>query len=199
MTYKYYRSMPPISRDNGAIDRGEPTPAWLSEFTNNLEKEAVKSKQEDYSLYDQINSILGNKSKYSTVQEAVEDMKKRTGLSLYLDQLKATAQAQTSLFEQIPELRTFIDNYVKARPGTSIDAVIHDLLKIKSIQNKLPKSDDVPDEIKRYINDQIASARDSSPASHSGENLQLGKVDLSVDDDLTNENNPFRGCEPTRK
>src|ERR1700743_1705809 len=165
MTHKYYgRSLSNISRDTSSTDSGDREPSWFSDYVKNLEKEAVKSKKEDYALFDQINSILGNKSKYSSVEEAVLDMQRRTGLLGLLNQ-KKQAQAlneskhqDSEFFSKIPELKIFIDNYVEDRPGTAVDAVIHDLLKIKSIKEKLPDGDDVPEEIKRYINDKISES-----------------------------------------
>lgn len=204
MTNKYYgRSLSNISRDTSSTDSGDREPSWFKDYVKNLEKEAVKSKKEDYALFDQINNILGNKSKYSSVEEAVLDMQRRTGLLGLLNQ-KKQAQALTEskhqgseVFKDIPELKTFIDNYVEDRPGTSVDAVIHDLLKIKSIKEKLPEGDDVPEEIKRYINDKIAEINMSRP--HSGEeDLELGKLDLDVDDNLTSDNDPFAGCTPVK-
>ena len=56
----------------------------INELKNNLEKDAVQSREKDQSLYDQINNIINNKSKYPSVQAAVEDMKERSGLTAYL-------------------------------------------------------------------------------------------------------------------
>lgn len=192
-----------ISRDTSAIDTGDREPSWFADYVANLEKQSVKSKKDDYSLLDQINSILGNKSKYSTTEEAILDMQKRTGL---LDILNNKKQAQvaiekkyekSNLLNSIPTLKTFIDNYVEDRPGTSVDAVIHDLLRIQSIKDKLPEGDDVPEEIKHYINDKILESNINHPTS-SSEDLQLGKLDLSTDDNTSEDNNPFLGCTPAR-
>lgn len=202
---KYYgRSTSIISRDNNATDRGDREPSWFSEFTKNLEKEAVKSKKDDYALFDQINSILGNKSKYSSVEEAVLDMQRRTGL---LDLLKQKKQAQvgshkryeeSKSLKEIPSLKTYIDNYIEDRPGTSVEAVVHDLLKIKSIKEKLPDGDDVPADVRHYINDMILESNLAHPAS-GDEDLELGKVDLSTDDNTATDNDPFGGCDPVNQ
>lgn len=204
MSQKYSgRASSIISRDTSSIDTGERAPSWFGDYVKNLEKEAVKSKKNDYSLYDQINSILGNKSKYSSVEEAVLDMQRRTGLLDFLNQKKQAnietqkKHANLEVLTQIPALKTFIDNYIEDRPGTSVDAVVHDLLKIRSIKEKLPEGDDVSDDIRRYINDKITEINMLRP--HSGEDdLELGKLDLSTDDNVSSDNDPFSGCEPAK-
>lgn len=203
-TKNHGRASSLISRDTGSIETNSREPSWFGDFVNNMEKSAVKSKRDDSSLFDQINSILGNKSKYSSVEEAVLDMQRRTGL---FDLLKHKKEAQlitekkhedSKLLTTIPALKTFIDNYVEDRPGTSVDAVVHDLLKIKSIKEKLPEGDDVPDEIRRYINDKISEiSMHRSPTG--GNDLQLGKLDLSTDDNVSSDNDPFAGCTPVAK
>lgn len=202
MPHKYCgRAGSHISRDTSSTDNGSREPSWFGEFVNNLEKAGVKSKREDHSLFDQINGILGNKSKFSNVEEAVMDMQRRTGL---LDLLTQKKQAQlltdkkhenSKLLSDIPTLKTFIDNYVEDRPGTSVDAVVHDLLKIKSIKEKLPEGDDVPDEVRRYINDKITEINMQRPPSGE-DDLDLGKLDLSTDENTASDNDPFGGCEP---
>lgn len=194
---KYY-----ISRDVGAYDAGDREPSWFQDYVKNLEKEAVKSKREDYSLFDQINSILGNKSKYSNVEEAVLDMQRRTGLFDLLKQ-KKEAQAVISkkyenskIFQEIPNMKIFIDNYIEGRPGTSVDAVVHDLLRDPTIKEKLPSGDDVPVEVRHYINDKLLESKIMHPESGE-ENLELGKVDLSTDDN-SSDNDPFASCMPAK-
>src|SRR5271166_2031273 len=112
MSPKYYGRAPSsISRDTSSTDSGDREPSWFSDYVSNLEKAGVKSKKDDYSLFDQINNILGNKSKYSSVEEAVLDMQRRTGLLELIKQTKS-AQAQDTL-KNIPQLKIFVDNYVK--------------------------------------------------------------------------------------
>jgi len=183
MSNKYFtRNSSIISRDESSFDRGDKTPSWFNEYAAILEKDSAKSKKQDYSLFDQINSILGNKSKYSTVAEAVEDLQKRTGLYDILQKKQASdlKHGNIQLFKEIPVLKTYIDNYIDDRPGTSVEAVIHDLLKIKTIKDKLPQSDDVPIEVKQYISYKIGEVGASVP-KNDNDNLELGKIDLSKD------------------
>lgn len=199
MSKKYYgRSGIMISRDTDSFETHSKEPSWFADFVSNLEKEAVKSRKDDYDMFNQINNIIGNKSKYSTVEEAVLDMQKRTGLLDFLAQKKASENNQLESFKEIPELKIFIDNYVEERPGTSVDSVVHDLLKIKSIKDKLPQGDDVPVDVKHYINDKILEAKTQMSGS-SKEDMHLGEIDLSTDDNVAMDNDPFGGCTPARK
>lgn len=200
---KYYgRSISNIYRDNSSVEPGGNEPSWFNDYVNNLEKNSAESKKDNFSAIDQINRILGNKSKYSTVEEAVLDMQKRSGLYDYLKQLKANAQvqplkAEPKLFGQIPVLKTYIDNYVKEHPGATVYSVIHDLVRVKPIKEKLPEGDDVPQEIYQYINDKLSEEATMHPTD-GNEDLQLGKVDLSVDDNIAKDNDPFGGCIPNK-
>jgi len=198
MSNKYYtRNQPTISRDLDSRERPGKYSDWFEEFANSLDKSGTKSKKDSNSMFDQINQILGNKSKFSNVQEAVLDMQKRTGL---YDLLNKKAQEQEhnvvpEIFNDVPDMKIFIDNYVEDRPGTSIDAVVHALLKIRSIKAKLPASDDVPEDVRHYINNQIASVEFLRPDNNM--NMDLGKVDLSNDDATSaRDNDPFAGCMP---
>jgi hypothetical protein len=195
MFNKYYgRSISNVSRDNTSVETSSKDPSWFNDFVSNLEKSSVQSKKE-LSTFEQINQIIGNKSKYSTVEEAVLDMQKRTGLYEYLRTKSANDIEMPELFNTIPELKTYIDNFVKDRPGVSVDAVVHDILRYPPIKEKLPNSDDVPSNIKEYINKQILESKKSH--LHQGEDLNIGKMDLSTDENTAKDNDPFGGCTPS--
>jgi hypothetical protein len=201
MTTKYNtRFMPHISRDNGSFDRGEKEPSWFGDFVANIEqieKNSVKSKRDDLSTFDEINRILGNKSKYSSVEEAVLDMQKRSGLYDYIKQAQIAAIQDPDIFTQIPVLKSYIDNYIADRPGATVFSVIHDLMKIKPIKDKLPEGDDVPKEVYDYISKKIGDAAVNKPVNDA-EDMNLGKLDNNIDDNTTKDNDPFSGCNPNR-
>src|SRR5271157_6012027 len=64
---------------------------WLKQFENSLQKNSVQSR-DSANLFDQINSIMNTKSKYPSVQAAVDDMMHRSGLSDYLDNVKESQE-----------------------------------------------------------------------------------------------------------
>lgn len=81
MSNRYSRHQSIINREADVhIDEDH----WLKQFQKNLEKSAVQSRRVDQSLFDQINGIMNNKSKYTSVSAAVEDMMQRSGLIGYL-------------------------------------------------------------------------------------------------------------------
>ena len=195
-----YRSSYIVSRDNNTFDRQHSDPDWANDFFVNLEKASVHSKQKDVSLFDQISQIIGGKSKYSNVEEAVLDMQKRTGL---YDYLKKSAQGliekqhnEPAIFQEIPEVKTFIDNYIDARPGSAIEAVVSAILRIDLLKKKLSDKD-INDDVRRYINDKITESK-TQHNDHNQINMNLGKVDLSDGGDGS-DTNPFAGCEPNVK
>jgi hypothetical protein len=207
MTNKYYsRNQPIVSRDEDSREREVRRPDWFNQFAADLEKSSAQPKDKANpranidSTFDKINQILGNKSKYSSVQEAVLDMQKRTGL---LDMLNKKAQFTEEMqnikvpgiFAKIPDMKVFIDNFVESRPGVAVDAVVQSMLKIRSIRAKLPNTDDVDQDVKRYISEKIAEAQMLHPKSELGSHI--GKTDLSVDDaSAAKDNDPFSSCMP---
>ena len=168
-------------------------PSWYKDFIDNLKKQSVHSEQ---SIHEQICSIMGvSKSKFSNVEEVVKDMQERTGLKAYLDHKQAVAMIQEpEIFKEIPEMKVFIENFIDERPGTTMESVIHDLLAIDSIHDKLPTSD-VDDDVKSYISKLIGLAQ----SKHSDSNhvdMNLGKVDQSAPE---TSNDPFAICEPSAR
>lgn len=188
------RALPVISRDTSYTEEpynGE-MPAWYNEFVKNLEVQSTKSQR---SIYDQITSILGNsKSKFSSVDEVVEDLKHRTGLKAFL-QAKQANMSEPKIFSEIPQMKIFIDNFISDRPGTSIESVVHELLRIDTIRDKLPSKIDIDDDVKAYINVRIGESKERSTPDVNNVNMNLGKVEPSNDIDV---DNPFQSCEPTK-
>lgn len=81
------RSSPVISRQS---DSEYSEDHWLRQFENSLQKTSVQPRGE--SIFDQISSIMNSKSKYPSVQAAVDDMMHRSGLSDYLDNVKLSEE-----------------------------------------------------------------------------------------------------------
>lgn len=93
---------------------------WLKQFEKTLKKDAVQPINQQ-SFYDQINSILGGtKSKYSSVADAVEDMKERSGLSAYLNKIKT---AMEFAYED-----GYLDDDVDTNKIEGISAKVNDIL-----------------------------------------------------------------------
>lgn len=82
------------SRHQGVVtrqsDAGYSEDHWLREFENTLQKTSVQPRGN--SLFDQISSIMNTKSKYPSVQAAVDDMMHRSGLTAYLDNVKTSTE-----------------------------------------------------------------------------------------------------------
>lgn len=104
---------------------------WLKEFENKLQSTAVQPRGQ--SLYDQISSIMNTKSKYPSVQAAVDDMMQRSGLTSYLENVKTsdehtpnhpkkTAQAQEDsktpdVIKAKPSIRHTLENIIRETRG----------------------------------------------------------------------------------
>lgn len=89
MSNRYSRHQSVVNREADSHIDGD---HWLKQFEKNLEKSAVQSRRVDQSLFDQINEIMNNKSKYTSVSAAVEDMMQRSGLTGYLTNINKLSQ-----------------------------------------------------------------------------------------------------------
>jgi hypothetical protein len=145
--------MTKYNRHNGAISRVDDDSTdsyWQKQFEKQLNKDAVQSRKVDTSLFDQINTIMNGKSKYQSVDAAVEDMKHRSGLTAYLskmnesksDETKKIAQVPTALpdvIKKVPQIQKTINEIIDGCHGElPVISIIH---KVKAI-HKTDISDD---------------------------------------------------------
>lgn len=177
-----------VSRDTSFSTFSIEEPSWAADYLAAVEKYSVKSKQDDQILINQINQILGNtKSKYSSVEEAVLDMQKRTGLINIL-QKKAN---QNDMFEEFPELKDFIEEKVKAFPGSAVEAICSHILKEPKFKDFITSYGDVPSDVTEFIN-KCKSKYEKDKNSNAD-----GNVDTEVDNITEKENNPFNFLSPS--
>jgi hypothetical protein len=187
------RALPSVSREDS-------TASWIDDFIGNLEKVSVTSQSDaQRSIYEDISAIIGNtKSKFSNVEEAVKDLKERTGLNALLKaraSLESTNVQEPDIFKEIPEMKIFIDNFIDSRPGTSVESVIHDLMKLDHVRNKLPDRSDVDDGVRSYINGRIGNKL-TETTDHNKVDLHIGKVDQSTP---ATTDDPLAICEPAKQ
>jgi len=175
---------------------------WLKEFEKNLKKSAVQSKEKDDSLFNQINYIMhGTKSKYSSVAEAVEEMKNRAGLTAYLEKIKLsendkvknkkTASVNANMpdiFTENPQVKTTIENYIRSTKGNvPIPAILE---KINSI-HKNDISDDAfweDEKLLRFISSMNLKEKSNNPMNFQNYN-NLGTQDNDNSSTSDEENN----------
>src|ERR1035441_1636660 len=143
---KYQRSQPSINRQS---DENISEDHWLKQFEKKLAVQPRRNEQQ--SLFDQINSIMnGTKSKYPSVDAAVDDMKQRSGLTAYLEKVKSssaeaggvtkTAADDTNkvidkkipiVFRKNKDISNTLDNYIRDTKGNlAVPAIIDKLHSI---------------------------------------------------------------------
>lgn len=191
---------------------------WLKQFENNLAKSAVQSRQVDQSLFDQINSIMnGSKSKYTSVADAVEQMKERSGLNQYLknseivenNKKKASSTDKNQaidkkvdltpiVIKKKPQILNTLQNYINDSKGNlAIPAIIS---KIQSIHSSdVSEARDWEDEnLIRLISKLNLEAKRNNPANYENYN-NLGKRDYTNDSDIDPSNlDAFHGLTPAK-
>jgi hypothetical protein len=174
-------------------------------FADALEKNAVEEvKPEDYSS--QIQSIMGKKSKYSSVAAAVEEMKARSGLTDYINQVKLseskatrkkTASELPKIIQATPQIARTIENYISSTKGNmSITGIIERAKEIH--RNDVANQAEWKDEnLYRYVS-QLNMQEKSKHFQNSVES-NLGREDSLQESDFDQSNNdPFRGLVPAK-
>jgi hypothetical protein len=176
---------------------------WLKQFEKNLQKGAVQPRQIEDTLYYQINSIMNGKSKYPSVDAAVEDMMQRSGLNDYLHKVKVSDQTAVQkktaddndamhkkvevekvipvVIKKCPDIQHTIENYIRDTKGNiSVPAIIS---KIQGIhRNDVSDAQDwEDDDLIRFVSKLNLEAKKNNPAAF--ENFSnLGERDSQTSD-----------------
>jgi len=124
------RQLPLVIRESEASNSED---NWMNEFEKNLERNAVEPRREK-SIYEQIVSIMDTKkSKFSSVEAAVNDMQERSGLVAYRNKVKQSGQSYTNklaskeplVFVRVPAIKKTIENFIQDTKGNStIPAIV---------------------------------------------------------------------------
>lgn len=176
-----------ISRDKSFSTYAVEDPSWAADYLEAVNKYSVKSRKDDSELFNQINQIVGNKSKFSSVEEAVLDMQKRTGLLEFLN--KKASEESKSLLETHPDLKEFIESKVDAFPGSAVDAIADMILQEEKYKNALKSGEHIPKDVKEFIN------KVKKEKYKEQDKTSDGKIDL--DFNSKNDNDPFKFLTPT--
>lgn len=195
---RYTRHQPAVIRES---DSSSSEDNWMNQLAKNLERNAVEPRQQK-SMYDQINNIMNNskKSKFSSVEDAVQDMRERSGLVDYLKKVKSAvnrkaekkAQAQTQnkepqIFQSAPMVKNTLENFIRENRGNStVPAIVE---KIKEIHNgDVSNAADWDDEnFITYVSDLNTKEKAKHPVNDA-EYMELGRSTRLQDKDVDVEN-----------
>jgi hypothetical protein len=165
-----------ISTINNAKNRED---SWMAEFEKQLTKQAVQPKRVDQSMYEQINNIINGKSKYTSVDAAVQDMQRRSGYLDYVSNKKVAEKEEVkknskpSLLMQHPHIEITINNYCSDTKGQQDVPSIME--KVKSIHKRDVSDDSLWDQedLIKFVNDLNEKCKQQH---HTTEDNNLGKV-----------------------
>jgi len=177
-------------------------PNWLKEYSSKLEKietldkEAVESaKTKQVQTNSLIQQILGVTPKFSSVEEAVHDLQKRTGLQAYLELTTKKAnqvESLRTLFKKYPDILTFINNRVESSKDAN---VISDDLSKSYLKQYI--STDLEEPLRSFIFAKVK--KHSEQLQENRESLPSGKMDNQLDMRDNNSNNDyFASCMPSK-
>lgn len=202
--------MAKTSRHQGVIsrqsDESYSEDHWLKEFENKLQKTSVQPRGKD--LHDQISSIMNAKSKYPSVQAAVDDMMHRSGLTDYLetvktseedvsDKPKKTAQDNNQLakhehkhehkermpkiLEAVPGIKRTLENIIKETRGNMpISAIVARLQSLHAKDTNDAKMWDDED-LLRLVSKCNLEAKKNNPGSYDSFD-NLGQTDHGMNE-----------------
>lgn len=198
---------------------------WLDSLAQDLAKKEttadpksaveVARARNNQSIIDQINSIVGNKPRHSSVEGIVQEMQERTGLKEYMKRMSSTEPKQGKvaaipneevkkkiIFEKFgPSIREKIINFVKNRIATHRGRVplpaIQDEI-INTFRNDGVQPQDVNNpEVAGFINQVIIDERRNTPSLDVNDvNLGRGVGVQDMDDDDGSNSDFFRGLLP---
>jgi len=192
---------------------------WLKQFEKTLQKGAVQPKTQQ-SLFEQINSIMNGKSKYPSVEAAVQDMQERSGLTAYLDKInkssedasiakKVEASDNNNVIEKkikgtpiviskCPDIQKTLDNYIRDTKGNlPVPAIID---KLRSIhQGDVSDAKDWDDEnLIRLVSKMNLAAKTENPSLYQGYS-NLGRRDTGADSEIDPSNtDAFNALNPAK-
>lgn len=211
---KYIRHQSIISRN---ADENEDGDHWLKQFEKNLQKEAVQSKNVDNSLFNQITSIMnGSKSKYTSVQAAVDDMQQRSGLTAYLEKIKMSGEEEPAkkvasentkevkknstpiVFKKVPSIKKTFENYIRESKGNlPVPAIIDHVRSIHQRDVSDAKDWDEDNLIRAVSVMNLHAKKDNTDNYHNDDTL--GSRNRSNDSDIDISNtDAFSGLNPVK-
>lgn len=194
------------SEEEREIEPSEKLSPLISQFAKSIiPQNAVDQarSRNAQSFMQQLTSLMTNKPRYATVDDAVKDMQERTGLNVHLENIKSAKKKVNKQASEIPaslqkydfanDIAAYIQNNIKntGSTGASIAAIEHDLL---SVFPKLSPSDVMNDEVAKFISDHIYS--EQSQLSPESGNSQIG---VGVGKDLlVQDSDPWVGLLPAK-
>lgn len=168
---------------------------WINQLAKELNKTSVNSKEKDDSIFSQLNQIINKKSKYSSVEDIVNDMKHRSGYSSYMskqsqkEETKKTAKTaseEIALFKQYPNVKQTIINCITDNNGTlSVPSILE---RVKSIHNNEVNNEGLwnDDALIKFISktNLQEKSKETTPVTNLGKNPDLSEEDQQLNFDF---------------
>ena len=201
-----------VSRDGHEEETSDTLSPWLNALVNrtiNQETAVEQSRKRQSSIVNQVNNVIRNPKRYATVDDAVKDMRQRTGLEDYLQKIKQadiTAQKKRAFeivafinsSEEIPEILSKYDNcqniisYInnvienKHGLGVSVPQIQDDILRYFSPKCCISAQEIYDESVMRYISNIILKAKAKIGPSANNPNIGLGvgKEEGNDNDDM---------------
>jgi len=198
--------IPKIQRTSYDYERPE-MPNWLAQFANSLNsngkpKSAVEvaRNRSSQSILDQISSLVVTRPKHSTVDSIVDELRERTGLKQYLENLsrgssedslkkklnrkadRHTLNNDNKLPKSLSQYRcadnivSFVNNTIETMhgKGVTIPQLQQDILSTFGSRYGISSKDVMNNEVAKYLNDCIISAQTGASLPEDNPNIGAG-------------------------
>ncbi len=224
-----YKIVAPLY-ENGEYELGDSScPNWLESLAVQLAErdeekaltavEVARRRNDAPSVFDQMHAIMNGsvyRTPYTSVDEAVRDYAKRTGLDEYRKRalaqqiMDAPAEEEIAeedtekknslapaekpaLLERLPLIENYIHNFIDTNRGAQIPAILYNI-GVLFRRDGVTESDLDDADLARYINDLIGQKANLSPTDDPrlGRYIGIFNEDLGID-------NPWAGLQPARR
>lgn len=201
-----------VSRDGHEEETSDKLSPWLSALVNRTIKQETaveQSRKRQSSIVNQVNNVIRNPNRYATVDDAVKDMRQRTGLEDYLQKIKQAevgAQKKRAFqivayinsnkevpqilkkYQNCEDIVNYINNSINNKHGlgVSIASTQDDILRFFGPKCGITAQDVYDESVMQYISDVIFEAKAKLGPSVSDPNIGtgVGKEEENDNDDM---------------
>jgi hypothetical protein len=180
-----------ISETSAEIESSDGLSPWMNSFVNSVHnaetavEQARKRQIQQASIVNQINNVMANPPRYATVEDAVADMRDRTGLNTYLITMKQAeqksklkkiiAQFNSEELVNVPEslkkygpeaveqIINFVRNTLDNNRTATVPQLQYDLIKVIGSQLGIDYKDIENEEVISFLNNMILDNKLSNP------------------------------------
>jgi hypothetical protein len=188
----------PMSGENQKVEHKSVRSNLLEEFARKIAVQPVREESSGEEYYSRMYAIMNGhrpNTRYSSVEEAVKDYQKKTGLEDYLKTIKAeeaakkiVKSAEVSVFVKYPYLKSFVDAVIARQIKFKDNKVMTALSELEQNFPNISQQELHASDLKKYISDQLKDISDDI----SGQDVHMLSSAITAPIQEVNDNDPFK-------